>query len=1225
MTFELKMKLNKLYAMRNNIKVLFLVVALSLVCNTRLYSQTVTCNTPTNICTNPSLSLAPASASVLSNTLTISNPVTNPQGGANQGCQLNNAINPQWFLINVTSSGNLGFTFGAPGSPNPQNGLLHWILWPYNATTCADIYNNTLPPVACNYNITNIGGTGMGTIPGLPANALNYQPSIPVLQGQQYLLLVSNVNGTNTVISYSNTGSAATSCNPLTIPSTSACINQAATITANWVGASNITFTVLPTTNSVVTGSSFTVSSAATQIYTVVGTASNAAGQAISATQFFTLTVNPCNVLTIPNTTICPNQIATITANWPGVSNISLTISPTTNSIQASLIFTVNPTVTQVYTVVGTGSTTSGPTITATQFFTVVVNPTPNLSVASATSCFGSTANLTVSPFPSTVTASGPGFPATTFTNGIIAIPNLVNIGVATYTAIGTFANGCISTTTAQVDVGPNFFIVTTTTINACQNTNVTLIGNLPSATNYTWFGAAFPAGGFETNAGNLGNVTLASVQKSVEGTYTVQAYINYNGITCLRTGTTLVRVVQTSSITVQPTFTLCQGEALNLTASATGTNITGYLWVGPSYSAALANTSVQNPLAGNYTVTVNFSDGNSVCPIIATSNAQIVTYNPVAVLVPTLICQYATANMFISATGNSPITSYLWTGPNNFVATAAGTTIANIQPLASGVYTGSVIFANGTKTCLAQGFAQISVVPVPSVIINPIPPVCRPGNVGLNASALAAINYSWAGPNSFTASTGNTTLYYPPVNATGVYTAYATFNNGGLTCYNTNTVFVSVNPVLTFTLPPYIQTCYNESLTVNGPAGATSYSWSSSSGYNSNDKDLTFTKIPTTMSGNYKLEISLGPCNSSQQLDIDVISPITFSLPPTPPESCVDLINGQLLQVGAEGGTGNYGYTWNPSNYLSSPTGSSVICKALGTTIFNVTAYDIACPNYTISLPFTVPIRPSPPHGKLSLEKVEGCEPLCLLYNSNTDRSSVITTYDFGGIRKYQGDSIPLCLPAGTYNLKIKYEAEGFCLDSVVFDAPIVVFPKSNSDIIWSPETPSTTDNLVTFSPVAKFGTVASYAWSFVGTGIEDGLDVDSTINPQRKYEEIGKYPVILISTTDKNCVDTTVKFLDIKDDLNVFIPNTFTPNGDNINDLFQVKGIGFKTESFLLDIYDRGGLLVFSTKDQAKGWDGYIKGQVAPQGSYIYKLRIIGQNGEGRKEYTGYVNLLK
>jgi gliding motility-associated-like protein len=1218
------MKLIKRHTMRNNIKVLFLAVALSLACNTGLYSQTVTCNTPTNICSNPSLSFAPASASVLSTSLNISNPSTNPQNG-NAGCQLGNAINPQWFLINVTSTGNLGFTFGAPGSPNPQNGLLPWILWPYNATTCADIYNNTLPPVACNYNCTNVGGTGMGTVPGPPANPCNYQPSIPVVQGQQYLLLVSNITGTNTVISYSSTGTASTTCNPLTIPSLSACVNQSVTVAANWFGASNITFTVLPTTNSIVTGSSFTVSSAATQIYTVVGTASNSAGQTISASQFFTLTVDPCNVLTIPNATICPEQTANIIANWPGVSNISLTISPTTNSIQTILTITVNPTTTQVYTVVGTGSISTGQTITATQFFTVSVNPTPSLSVASATSCFGSTANLTVSPFPSTITASGPGFPAQVITNGTITIPNLVTSGITVYTATSTFTNNCTRTATAQVDVGPNFFIVATTTIDACQNANVNLIGNLPSATNYTWSGPAFPVP-FETNAGNLGNITLTSVQPSVAGIYTVQAFINYNGITCLKTATTLVRVVATSSITVQPTFTLCQGDALNLTAITVGTNTSSVQWIGPGgFSVAIPNPSVQNPSAGNYIVTWFFTNGFISCPMTATSNAQVVTYNPVAVLVPTLICQYATANMFISATGNSPITFYLWTGPNNFVATSAGTTIANIQPLASGVYTGSVIFANGTKTCLTQGFAQISVVPVPSVIINPIAPVCRPGNVGLNASALAAINYSWAGPNSFTATTGNTTLYYPPVSATGVYTAYATFNNGGLTCYNTNTIFVSVNPVLTFTLPPYIQTCFNESLTVNGPAGATSYTWSSSSGYNSNDKDLTFTKIPTTMSGTYKLEVSLGPCNSNQQLDIDVISPITFSLVPSPTEACVDLINGQLLQVGAQGGTGNYGYNWNPSNYLSSPTGSSVICKALGTTIFNVTAYDIACPNYTVSQAFTVPIKPGAPHDKLTLEKVEGCEPLCLLYNSNTDRSSVITTYDFGGIRKFQDDSISPCLPAGTYNLKIKYEAEGFCLDSVQYDSPIVVFPKSNSDIIWSPEVPSTTDNLVTFSPVAKFGSVISYIWSFVGTGIADGLDVDSTRNPQRKYEEIGKYPVMLISTTDKNCLDTTVKFLDIKDDLNVFIPNTFTPNNDGINDLFQVKGIGFKPESFLLDIYDRGGHIVFSTKDQAKGWDGYVKGQIAQEGTYIYKLRLIGQNGEGRKEYTGYVNLLK
>jgi gliding motility-associated-like protein len=107
--------------------------------------------------------------------------------------------------------------------------------------------------------------------------------------------------------------------------------------------------------------------------------------------------------------------------------------------------------------------------------------------------------------------------------------------------------------------------------------------------------------------------------------------------------------------------------------------------------------------------------------------------------------------------------------------------------------------------------------------------------------------------------------------------------------------------------------------------------------------------------------------------------------------------------------------------------------------------------------------------------------------------------------------------------------------------------------------------------------------------------------------------------------CSDTTVVFLDVIDDLRVFVPNTFTPNDDGINDLFFVKGIGMKAENFTLQIVDRSGRELFFTKDPLEPWDGTFKGTKVKDGVYIYKLRVVGMNGEGRKEITGYVSVIK
>ena len=91
------------------------------------------------------------------------------------------------------------------------------------------------------------------------------------------------------------------------------------------------------------------------------------------------------------------------------------------------------------------------------------------------------------------------------------------------------------------------------------------------------------------------------------------------------------------------------------------------------------------------------------------------------------------------------------------------------------------------------------------------------------------------------------------------------------------------------------------------------------------------------------------------------------------------------------------------------------------------------------------------------------------------------------------------------------------------------------------------------------------------------------------------------------------------------MYIPNTFTPNDDNINDVFNVKGLGLKAEGYLLEIFDRWGTLVYSTRDINKGWDGTVKGQKAEDGVYIYSVKVIGNNGVGKKEFKGHVTLLK
>ena len=464
--------------------------------------------------------------------------------------------------------------------------------------------------------------------------------------------------------------------------------------------------------------------------------------------------------------------------------------------------------------------------------------------------------------------------------------------------------------------------------------------------------------------------------------------------------------------------------------------------------------------------------------------------------------------------------------------------------------------------------------------------------------------------------------MYFLTPSASGIYTVSTTYNNGSLVCYNSNTTQLNVYPKLTFTLEPYKQLCYNTLLNINGPAGATTYSWTSSTGFTSNSQNLTIPGIQPNQAGSYTLNVSIGPCVTSQKIDIDVLTPIAFTL--TPQDRTICRGDSVKLVVGSTGGSQNYAYVWNPPVFLGSPTGSVQYGYPLGTTIYNLTGYDIACPNYTINHTFTVLVN-QPPMPNLQLDRERGCEPLCLFYNTQTQNESAITTYDFGGTHVMQSDSFSYCLDEpGTYNLKILSKGKNGCSGVYQYPAPIVVWPKPHSDFSWTPEVVTTSDNNVTFLPTSKYGPVTSINWMFTGTGI-DGYDTTNLKNPQRVYENTGRFPIMLIQRTENGCVDSLIKYIDVTDDLNVFIPNSFTPNGDGLNDVFLIKGLGFKTENFSMELFDRWGQSLFFSKDVTKGWDGSVKGQPVQDGVYIYKIRAVGANGEGRKEYIGHVTLMK
>jgi gliding motility-associated-like protein len=88
------------------------------------------------------------------------------------------------------------------------------------------------------------------------------------------------------------------------------------------------------------------------------------------------------------------------------------------------------------------------------------------------------------------------------------------------------------------------------------------------------------------------------------------------------------------------------------------------------------------------------------------------------------------------------------------------------------------------------------------------------------------------------------------------------------------------------------------------------------------------------------------------------------------------------------------------------------------------------------------------------------------------------------------------------------------------------------------------------------------------------------------------------------------------------LFIPNAFTPGGKN--PVLRPQYIYIDINKYFFAVFNRWGQKVFETSDPQAGWDGTYNGSIAPEGNYVYSVRIYGTNGR-EIEKNGTVTLLR
>ncbi|MBV8255667.1 MAG: PKD domain-containing protein [Chitinophaga sp.] len=141
------------------------------------------------------------------------------------------------------------------------------------------------------------------------------------------------------------------------------------------------------------------------------------------------------------------------------------------------------------------------------------------------------------------------------------------------------------------------------------------------------------------------------------------------------------------------------------------------------------------------------------------------------------------------------------------------------------------------------------------------------------------------------------------------------------------------------------------------------------------------------------------------------------------------------------------------------------------------------------------------------------------------------------------------------------------------------------------------------------------------------DNLSCSNCANPILTPKGDATY--VIDVTNYYGCTNSdTLNIKVICDNANIFIPNTFSPNKDGVNDIFYIRGRGVQ-EVKSLRIFNRWGQLVFertnfNTDDISKGWDGTFKGEMLPPDVYVYFVEVICDTG-GSGLLKGNLTLLR
>ena len=512
--------------------------------------------------------------------------------------------------------------------------------------------------------------------------------------------------------------------------------------------------------------------------------------------------------------------------------------------------------------------------------------------------------------------------------------------------------------------------------------------------------------------------------------------------------------------------------------------------------------------------------------------------------------------------------TSYLWnTGDSSQTITVNN----------SGLYSVQAIDSN---TCIYGDTISLGIDSLPVVSLGNDTTICQGTSITLEPGAGYAC-YIWDDGSI------NQTL---SVNFPGIFNV-TVCNTAG--CYSSDDIIVSQFPSLSVNLGSDTGICSGDTLTIDAGTGFVSYFWSTAATTQTADILATGTY--------WVIATDANTCTTSDTVVVSLSPQVNISISSLNNSNCFGSDDG-LIALTTSGGTTPLSYNW--SNGASSKDISGL---AAGTYYLTVTDGNgceetfnasVSEPNpILINFSITDPLCNGGNNGSVDLTAVGGTAPY--IY----DWSNASTDEDLSG------------LVAGTYAITITDDNNCTETGSTEVEDAAPIY----TDVDVTDASPSCTGLFDGAIDLNIFGGNSPYTYSW------DNGQVSEDLSELSK----GNYDVTITDSDDCQATETAyVSELeeDVNDDV-IEIPNVFTPNGDGLNDYFEVKFKLNDINNYALTIFNRWGDKLFETQKVNDKWDGKVNGREMKEGVYFCTIQFSVACIDNNKiiEKKSSVNLMR